>query len=137
MRSLEEMLALEDADEVADLYREAYRVKLEHVGARVSVRGLIEAGNICAKDCFYCGIRKSNAKVRRYQLSEDDIVRLAEQSKSFGYASVVIQSGEIESEAHTMSVERVLKRLAALDPWANRSRTSTSVGGMPELRATS
>lgn len=115
MRSLEEMLALEDADEVADLYREAYRVKLEHIGAKVSVRGLIEAGNVCAKDCFYCGIRKSNAKVRRYQLSEDDIVRLAEQSKSFGYASVVIQSGEIESEAHTMSVERVLKRLAALD----------------------
>ena len=115
MDSLETILSLTDADELKSLYRQAYAEKLRYIGPRVSVRGLIESGNVCAKDCYYCGIRKSNAKVRRYQLGEDDIVRLAEAAKSFGYASVVIQSGEIESESHTQMIVRVLKRLAALD----------------------
>lgn len=29
-------------------------------GNSVYVRGLIEVGNYCHNDCFYCGIRKSN-----------------------------------------------------------------------------
>lgn len=115
MNSLEEMLDLKRPDELQALYDAAYKVKLKHIGPRVSVRGLIEAGNVCAKDCFYCGIRKSNHKVERYRLDEDEMVRLAELAKSFGYQSVVIQSGEIESEEHTRLVERVSRRIAAMD----------------------
>lgn len=115
MDSLEEMLALEGADEVEALFRKAYAVKLEHIGPRVSVRGLIEAGNACAKDCFYCGIRKSNLKVQRYELKEDEMVELARKAKDFGYASVVIQSGEIESEEHTRKIERTVQRIAELN----------------------
>ena len=115
MNSLEEMLALERPDELQALYAEAYAVKLKTIGPKVSVRGLIEAGNVCAKDCYYCGIRRSNAKVERYLLDEDEMVRLAELAKSFGYQSVVIQSGEIESEEHTRLIERTVRRIAALD----------------------
>lgn len=115
MDSLEEMLALEGADELEALFQQAYAVKMEHIGPRVSVRGLIEAGNVCAKDCFYCGIRKSNFKVRRYELTEDEMVELSREAKGFGYASVVIQSGEIESEEHTRKIERTVKRIAEMD----------------------
>lgn len=96
------------------LFAAAFRVKCSVIGRRVSIRGLIEAGNVCAKDCLYCGIRRSNANVRRYSLQADEIVALAHQAKAFGYGSVVIQSGEIEGEAHTEFIEDVLRRIAPL-----------------------
>ena len=79
-----------------------------HIGKRVSLRGLIEMGNLCAKDCYYCGIRKSNSHVKRYRLAEDDVIRMAKWCFEHDYGSVVLQSGEIESEANTMSIERIL-----------------------------
>jgi len=108
------LLAREAPEELRRLYAAAYALKLRCCGKGVSVRGLVEAGNACAKDCLYCGIRKSNAKVARYTLTEDEIVAAAEEAKALDYASLVIQSGEIEGEAHTAFVERVLRRIAPL-----------------------
>ena len=109
------LLSLSDPADLQSLYAAAYALKLKCCGKGVSVRGLVEAGNVCAKDCLYCGIRKSNATVKRYTLAADEIVSSAEQAKGMGYASLVIQSGEIESEAHTAFIEEVLHRLAPLD----------------------
>jgi len=112
---LARLLACETSDECRALFDAAYAVKVRHCGKKVSIRGLVEAGNVCSKDCLYCGIRKSNLQVARYRLDADAIVRLAEQAKELGYASLVIQSGEIESEAHTEFIEEVLRRIAPLD----------------------
>ena len=100
-----ELLSLEDTKE---LFTTAYEVKCRYIGKRVSLRGLIEMGNLCAKDCYYCGIRKSNSHVKRYRLAEDDVIRMAKWCFEHDYGSVVLQSGEIESEANTMSIERIL-----------------------------
>lgn len=108
------LLALDDPDELADLHRRAYEVKLARCGKGVAVRGLVEVGNVCAKDCLYCGIRRSNRAVARYRLSVDEIVACAEASREMGYASLVIQSGEIESEENTRFIEEVLTRIAYL-----------------------
>ena len=43
-------------------------------GNSVYVRGLIEVGNYCRNDCFYCGIRKSNSHCDRYIFDEEDIM---------------------------------------------------------------
>lgn len=112
---LERLLLLESREDLELLYEAAYAVKLKCCGKGVAVRGLVEAGNLCAKDCLYCGIRKSNAAVERYSLDEDAIAAAAEEAKRLGYASLVIQSGEIESEAHTVFMENVLRRIAPLD----------------------
>jgi len=109
------LLSLSDEDSIARLFKCAYAVKLRCCGVGVAVRGLVEAGNVCAKDCLYCGIRRSNSKVERYSLSADEIVAAATEAKDLGYASLVIQSGEIESEEHTRFVETVLRRIAPLD----------------------
>ncbi len=109
------LLGLSEADDLAALFAAARAVKLREIGVGVAVRGLVEAGNVCAKDCLYCGIRKSNAAVARYTLSPDEIVAAAEEAKALGYASLVIQSGEVESEAHTAFIEEVLTRLRPLD----------------------
>jgi biotin synthase len=112
---MEFLLSLSGDENLSRLYRAAYGVKLRCCGKGVSVRGLVEAGNVCAKDCLYCGIRRSNKAVERYSLTADEIFAAAEESKRLGYASLVLQSGEIESEAHTKFIEDVLKRIAPLD----------------------
>lgn len=112
---LERLVSLRPGSaEEEGLFAAAYRVKCSVIGRRVSIRGLIEAGNVCAKDCLYCGIRRSNTNIRRYSLDADEIVALSHQAKEFGYGSVVIQSGEIESDAHTEFIECILRRIAPL-----------------------
>ena len=59
------LLSLSDPDDLKRLYSAARELKLRCCGVGVSVRGLVEAGNICAKDCLYCGIRKSNSATER------------------------------------------------------------------------
>ena len=108
------LLAIEDDDGMRRLFAAAHDVKVKCCGKGVAARGLVEAGNVCAKDCLYCGIRKSNAAVRRYALSADEILSAAEEAKSLGYASLVIQSGEIEGAAHARFIEDVLLRIAPL-----------------------
>ena len=109
------LLSLDDPAEIDALFKAAYALKVRYCGKTVAMRGIIEAGNVCAKDCLYCGIRKSNGSLKRYSLDADEIVRLAEFDAERGYASLVIQSGEIESEAHTRFIEDVLKRIAPLN----------------------
>lgn len=110
-----QLLSLTDPADLARLYAAARAVKLRECGKGVAVRGLVEAGNVCAKDCLYCGIRKSNRNVRRYSLEADEIAAAAAEARDLGYASLVIQSGEIEGEAHTRFIEEVLRRIAPLD----------------------
>lgn len=112
---LARLLACETPADCQALFDAAYAVKVRTCGRRVSIRGLVEAGNICSKDCYYCGIRRSNPHVARYQLSADEIVQLGETAKALAYASLVIQSGELESEHQTVFIEDVLRRLAPLD----------------------
>ena len=109
------LLSRETPAELDAIFAAAYALKLKCCGKGVSVRGLVESGNVCAKDCFYCGIRRSNAAVKRYGLTADEIVAAAEEARSLDYASLVIQSGEIESEEHTLFIEDVLRRIAPLD----------------------
>ncbi|MBR3709263.1 MAG: radical SAM protein, partial [Lentisphaeria bacterium] len=110
----EELTSLLLHAEPEALFRAAYEVKLRTIGKRVSLRGLIEMGNLCSKDCLYCGIRKSNRNTARFQLDEDSVVRMAKWAYDAHYGSIAIQSGEIESEAHTALIERILLRIRDL-----------------------
>lgn len=95
------------------LFAAAHDVKCREIGKVVSFRGLVEFGNVCEKDCYYCGIRKSNGKVHRYRMDADEIVREAEWALGAGYGSLVLQSGELTGEANVVFVEEVLKRIHA------------------------
>ncbi len=115
--SREEMVKLLGAtssDDVEALRAAARGLKRRIFGNRVAIRGIVEIGNRCAKDCLYCGIRSSNRNLRRYSLSVDDIERMAERNAALGYRSIVVQGGEIESEANTRFIEDVLRRIGRL-----------------------
>lgn len=79
------------------LFLAADRVRSQFVGEQVHLRGLIEFSNICQQNCYYCGLRKENAKVKRYKLSPDVIIELASKARDYEYKTVVLQSGEGES----------------------------------------
>lgn len=76
------------------LYNYALKTKQAYYGNKVYLRGLIEFSNICRQDCLYCGIRVSNAKVKRYRLTPQEIIACCDQGYELGYRTFVLQSGE-------------------------------------------
>ncbi len=114
MTTPEEWRALLDcsAPEVRQaLYEAAYRVKLDTVGPTVYFRGIVELSNMCSKDCYYCGIRRSNTNVERYQMSEEEILRDALWAHEHKYGSIVLQSGERQDAQFVEQIERILRRI--------------------------
>ncbi|MBR4123235.1 MAG: [Clostridia bacterium] len=61
---------------------------------KIYVRGLIEIGNYCKNDCYYCGIRKSNKTCERYRLSKEDILLCCDEGYTLGFRTFVLQGGE-------------------------------------------
>ena len=88
------LLEIRDEKEMQQLFHAAYGLKLRYTGKMVSIRGLIEMGNVCAKDCFYCGIRKSNGNAQRYRLSKEEILSCCEHGYELGFRTFVLQGGE-------------------------------------------
>ena len=90
----------EDAAYAASL---ADVLRREYYGTDIYVRGLIEIGNVCRNDCYYCGIRKSNLHTERYVLTREQILECAEEGYRLGYRTIVLQGGE-----RVIPTERVL-----------------------------
>jgi biotin synthase len=81
--------------ESADRLRElAVRVRREHYGNAVYIRGLIEISNICKNDCIYCGIRCSNRDCERYRLTREQILSCCDEGYALGFRTFVMQGGE-------------------------------------------
>jgi biotin synthase len=104
------LLSLEGKDKEL-LFSKSAEVKKTHVGKKVYFRGLVEFSNICRKDCLYCGIRKSNANVNRYSVSDQEILEAVDFAFKSKYASVVLQSGELENTTFTLRVENLIKQI--------------------------
>lgn len=105
------LLGLKDASERADLFAAAYAVKEENVGRVVHLRGLVEISNLCAKDCLYCGIRRSSTHVPRFRLDAGAIVAAARWVHRARYGSLVLQGGEVQGPGYTSFIEDVLRRI--------------------------
>jgi biotin synthase len=96
-----------------ELFAKSKQIKAETVGNKVYLRGLIEYSNRCAKDCYYCGIRASNAKVCRYEIDDQTVLEAAKYAYSKGFGSIVLQSGERKSREFTLKIEALLKQIMA------------------------
>lgn len=100
-----------EGDDKKALFTLAAHVKKQWVDDKVYFRGLIEFSNVCDKDCLYCGIRKENTAVVRYNLSDEQIVEAAMYAWENKYASIVLQSGELENSAFSNRIEHLLKTI--------------------------
>jgi biotin synthase len=96
------------------LYKYASEIKKQYVDNKTYFRGLIEYSNICGKNCLYCGIRKGNKNVIRYNLTDEEILNSAEFALNNAYASIVLQGGEIESESNTKRILNLINKINIL-----------------------
>lgn len=87
-----ELIKTDTFDE--ELFFAADKVRREHYGTDVYVRGLIEFTNYCKNDCYYCGIRHGNKKAVRYRLSREDIMECCREGYALGFRTFVLQGGE-------------------------------------------
>lgn len=97
-----------------ELFKAADRVRKSYVGDEVHLRGLIEFSNICKQNCLYCGLRRDNQNLKRYRLDADTIYNFAKKAKSYGYKTVVLQSGE-DSYFTVPIITDIIKKIKALD----------------------
>ena len=103
-----------EGDDRTLLFKKSAEVKERYIGKKVWFRGLIEFSNICGKDCLYCGIRKGNKNLERYNLTDDEILSAANFAYTNRYGSIALQSGEVESRFVTDRIENLLYRIKEL-----------------------
>lgn len=72
----------------------ARKVRESVYGKDVFIRGLIEIGNVCKNNCFYCGIRRGNKECDRYRLTENEILSCCDEGYLLGFRTFVMQGGE-------------------------------------------
>lgn len=115
-----------EGDDKTKLFEKSSQIKMQYVQNKVYFRGLIEFSNICSKDCLYCGIRKSNSAVERYNLSDYEIIDAARFAFENKYGSIVLQSGEINSQKFTDRITYLLNEIQKIS--GNKLRVTLSCG---------
>lgn len=112
------------------LFAKSAAIKHQYVEKKVYFRGLIEFSNICRKDCLYCGIRKSNTNVNRYNVTDKEILEAVDFALQSKFASVVLQSGELENTAFVDRVENLLQKIN--EQTGGKIRVTLSLGEQSE-----
>ena len=103
-----------ESDDKMVLFKKSREITDKQIGNKVYLRGLIEYSNVCVKDCFYCGIRKSNKKQERYTISDQEVLECAIYALKNKYASIVIQAGERTDKAFISKITSLLKEIVKL-----------------------
>lgn len=106
-----ELLDEKDQNRVQQLYDDAFRTKIDNVGNKVYLRGLVEITNICRKNCLYCGIRRDNPSNDRYEIDIEDVIPAARFAYEQGYGSMVIQGGERHDKKFRDKITSILKEV--------------------------
>lgn len=88
------LLTLTRPEETTALFQAADEVRRSCVGDEIFLRGIIEFSGHCRRNCHYCGLRAGNRDVRRYRMTEDEIVSRARVLEEKLCTTVVLQSGE-------------------------------------------
>jgi biotin synthase len=107
----------EREERLGDLWAHADEVRRRTVGDEVHLRGLVEFSNYCLRRCAYCGLRAGNTGLRRYRMAQAAIMECVQQIVSFGYGTVVLQSGEDPATA-TEWMADLIRRIRAETPLA-------------------
>ncbi len=105
------LLGVTDSEHCKLLQQEAYKRTTALMGNKVYYRGLIECSNICTSNCRYCGIRKDNHRVQRYEMTKTEIVEQAVWAAQNGYASICLQAGERRDEKFISFIEECLREI--------------------------
>lgn len=84
-------------------------------GNKIFIRGIVEFSNICKNDCLYCGIRRSNAGLERYRLTEEEILQCCDEGYEAGFRTFVLQSGE-DAAFSAQRLAEIVRKIKAAYP---------------------
>lgn len=101
------LLLCRDAETLEYLQRQAQEETLARFGNRIFIRGLIEITNRCRNNCYYCGIRRENRNIARYELTQDEILHCCREGYPLGFRTFVLQGGEAPEQKDDRMVETV------------------------------
>lgn len=104
------LLLCQDAEVLEYLQRQAQEETLARFGNKIFIRGLIEISNRCRNNCYYCGIRKENRNIARYELTQDEILACCREGYQIGFHTFVLQGGE----APEAKDDRIAETVAAI-----------------------
>lgn len=93
------LLLLEDADGLQELFAASLYAKSEIYGKRLVLFAPLYVSNMCNNECLYCAFRKSNDRITRRTLSQDEIRRETELLVDQGHKRILLVSGEGLGEA--------------------------------------
>ncbi|MEG1552362.1 MAG: [FeFe] hydrogenase H-cluster radical SAM maturase HydE [Kiritimatiellia bacterium] len=111
MLTKSEIVTLLTQPESDALFAQARAIRSKTKGNAVFLRGLIELSNLCDRDCLYCGMRHSNARVHRYAMPDETILDCARQARDLHFGTVVLQAGECESLWTRERVTTLIRRI--------------------------
>ena len=88
------ILQCDDPRVVDELYRYADETRRRYYGDKVYIRGLIEISSYCKNTCMYCGLRRQNAELTRYRMTEGEVIACCALGYALGFRTFVLQGGE-------------------------------------------
>ena len=101
------LLLSRDIELAAYLQELAREEALARFGNKIFIRGLIEITNHCRNNCYYCGIRKENRNIVRYELAQEEILSCCHEGYRLGFRTFVLQGGEAPAVKDEGMVETV------------------------------
>jgi biotin synthase len=105
-----EIIEILKSSDSAELFVEATEVRKKYVGEEVYLRGIIEFSNICVQDCIYCGLGCNNNSLKRYRMTDDEILTGAKDILGSGIGTIVLQSGE-DTFYSVQKIVNLIKRI--------------------------
>jgi len=96
-----------DSDTMSLFNKEAQKIALKRFGNNIYIRGLLEISNCCHNNCFYCGIRNDNTKVKRYSLSKNQILERCRYAYKLNFRTIVLQGGEYETKSVNFIIDLI------------------------------
>ena len=91
--SKEEIIELLESKDNS-IYNVADEIRKKTKGDNIHLRALIEFTNFCRCNCCYCGLRYDNYNIKRYRLTEDEILLSVDNATNSNYKTIVLQGGE-------------------------------------------
>jgi len=101
------------------LFADADSTREKFCGRDVHFRGIIEFSNYCCQDCIYCGLRRSNGRLKRYRIPEAKILEIAKQAAKLNCKTLVLQSGEDQY----YSTDKICRLIAKIKKQTNCALT--------------
>ena len=88
------LLACENPEKIAEMYKLAEEIKLAFYGNRIVMFAPLYLSNYCVNGCVYCPYHMKNKHIARIKLTQEEIRREVVALQDMGHKRLAIEAGE-------------------------------------------